>query len=362
MRVLLSTTSGNGHFRPLLPLARALEAAGHEVACAAPAEAAAMVEGAGLRHLPFDGVPGDHPDRVAVMSALPTLPPHEAEHLMGKEVFGRLNTSFALPGARAALASFSPDLVVHEGAELAVRLAAEDRPVVTVNPCLSIRAYVESAAEGVADLHPGLAAEMLDGPWVSWFPQVFDLPDSPASVRRLRDPALGGQRAPELVYVTLGSEAHSLPFLGMVLRPLVAGALQSGLPVLVATGGEIDPGQLAGLEGDLTVERWVDQDAVLACAAVVVHHGGAGTTRGALAAGVPQVVVPLFADQPYNAGQVVAVDAGVRLAPGPQLEQDAADAVRALVADPPAGVAAMAGAVAALPTADEAVPWLESLV
>lgn len=31
----------------------------------------------------------------------------------------------------------------------------------------------------------------------------------------------------------------------------------------------------------------------------VVHHGGQGTTAAALAAGVPQVVVPSFADQPY---------------------------------------------------------------
>ena len=44
MRVLLSTTSGAGHFRPLLPVARALADAGHEIACAAPEEARAMVE------------------------------------------------------------------------------------------------------------------------------------------------------------------------------------------------------------------------------------------------------------------------------------------------------------------------------
>ncbi|WP_425473877.1 nucleotide disphospho-sugar-binding domain-containing protein [Saccharothrix saharensis] len=31
----------------------------------------------------------------------------------------------------------------------------------------------------------------------------------------------------------------------------------------------------------------------------VVHHGGAGTTAAALAAGVPQVVCPFVADQPH---------------------------------------------------------------
>jgi UDP:flavonoid glycosyltransferase YjiC (YdhE family) len=31
----------------------------------------------------------------------------------------------------------------------------------------------------------------------------------------------------------------------------------------------------------------------------IVHHGGAGTTGAGLAAGVPSIVVPFFADQPF---------------------------------------------------------------
>jgi UDP:flavonoid glycosyltransferase YjiC (YdhE family) len=37
---------------------------------------------------------------------------------------------------------------------------------------------------------------------------------------------------------------------------------------------------------------------------VVIHHGGAGSTLSALAAGVPQVVVPQGADQFLNAAAV----------------------------------------------------------
>jgi sterol 3beta-glucosyltransferase len=32
---------------------------------------------------------------------------------------------------------------------------------------------------------------------------------------------------------------------------------------------------------------------------VVVHHGGAGTTAAALRSGVPSIVTPFFADQPF---------------------------------------------------------------
>jgi sterol 3beta-glucosyltransferase len=42
----------------------------------------------------------------------------------------------------------------------------------------------------------------------------------------------------------------------------------------------------------------------------VVHHGGAGTTGAGLRAGVPAVVCPFFADQPFWARRVHALGAG----------------------------------------------------
>ena len=50
--------------------------------------------------------------------------------------------------------------------------------------------------------------------------------------------------------------------------------------------------------------------------AAVVHHGGAGTTAAGFSAGVPSIVIPFFADQPYW-GQRVA-DLGVGPAPIPR--------------------------------------------
>lgn len=374
MRVLLSTTSGAGHFRPLLPVARALTRAGHEVACAAPVEAAPMVTREGLRHLPFDGVPPDHPERAAAFGRAPTLPPAEARRLVGEEVFGRLNTTYALPGARAAVAEFRPDLVVHETGEAAVRIAAEAAgvPVVGVNPSLSIDAFVTSVARGTASLRADLGLDpdedgrrALAAPCLSWFPAAFDNPETAfGDVRRHRDPELPTAPSADrhLVYVTLGSEAAALPFFGPVLRAAVEGAVRAGSPVLVSTGKQVDPALLADVGGDLTVETWVDQAEVLQRARVVVCHVGAGTTLGALAAGVPLVALPLFADQPDLAARVDATGCGRVVAPGPSLTDDVADAVRELTAAPPPGTAGTAAQIAALPPIDDAVPWLESLV
>ncbi|HEY7119538.1 MAG TPA: glycosyltransferase [Tepidisphaeraceae bacterium] len=50
------------------------------------------------------------------------------------------------------------------------------------------------------------------------------------------------------------------------------------------------------------------------CAALV-HHGGIGTTSAALAAGIPQLIMPLSHDQPDNAARVIALNAGDRLMP-----------------------------------------------
>lgn len=372
MRVLLSTTSGAGHFRPLLPVARALQRAGHEVACAAPVEAASMVEREGLRHLPFGGVPPDHPDRAAAFGRAPTLPPAEARQLVGSVVFGRLNTTYALPGAQAAVAAFGPDLLVHETGESAGCLAAEAAgvPVVGVNPSLSIAQFVTAVSDGVAPLRTSLGLDpdedgrsALAAPCLSWFPESFDIPGAPfGDVRRYRDPDLpGGGDARDLVYVTLGSEAAALPFFPPVLRAAVEGALAAGHRVLVSTGKPVEPDPLAGLTGDLTVETWVDQAEVLRRARVVVCHVGAGSTLGALAAGVPIVAVPLFADQPVIAERVAATGCGRVAQPGPSLSEQVAAAVGELAQRPPAACAHLAAEIAALPPIDDVVPWLASL-
>ncbi|WP_436530999.1 glycosyltransferase [Actinoplanes sp. HUAS TT8] len=49
--------------------------------------------------------------------------------------------------------------------------------------------------------------------------------------------------------------------------------------------------------------------------AVVVHHGGAGTTAAALRAGVPSVAVPFTADQPFWGERIAALDSGPRPVP-----------------------------------------------
>jgi rhamnosyltransferase subunit B len=61
--------------------------------------------------------------------------------------------------------------------------------------------------------------------------------------------------------------------------------------------------------------NYVPFSKVLPRAAAFVHHGGIGTVAQALAAGVPQLVVPLAHDQPDNAVRVCRLGVGDMLVP-----------------------------------------------
>lgn len=140
--------------------------------------------------------------------------------------------------------------------------------------------------------------------------------------------------------------------------------------VLLTTGVAIDGDGPQPPGPHVRVERWVPQADVLAQAAAVVCHGGSGTTLGALAAGVPLVVTPLFADQPYNGRRVAAVGAGLVVEPRDQGAMrsavdpgDLRDAIATVMAGEGYGraAAAIAADIRGLPPADDALELLSAV-
>jgi vancomycin aglycone glucosyltransferase len=78
---------------------------------------------------------------------------------------------------------------------------------------------------------------------------------------------------------------------------------------LILAQGWANPARVDDREDCFAVGE-VNQQALFARVAAVVHHGGAGTTTAAARAGTPQVVVPQVADQPYWAGRVSELGIG----------------------------------------------------
>lgn len=71
------------------------------------------------------------------------------------------------------------------------------------------------------------------------------------------------------------------------------------------------------------------------------------------------ITIPFFADQPYNAESIAAVEAGRTVLPGRDLESRLNEALDAVLTEEPTGSARMAEAVATLPNISAAISLLE---
>jgi UDP:flavonoid glycosyltransferase YjiC (YdhE family) len=380
MRALFTSTRGAGHFNPLVPFALAFERAGHEVMVAGPPGIEGPVESAGFRFWQFDLPPDDEMD--AIWAQVPQLSPDEANIMVIGEIFGRRYAEAALPRLRAAIEEWRPDVVLRDANEYAGALAAELYGVRHGRVAISLSSSEELAlglvrgswdairqAEG---LSPDPDAHALRGsPWLTTFPRGLDKGEMP-DTHRFHDPAWTepanelpdwwpGRGDQPLVYVTFGSVAgafsQTLPAFAVALS-----AVES-LPVrvLLTVGRDLDLHALPEIPDNVHVEPWVPQQDVLGHAAAAVVHGGSGSTLGALAAGVPLVVVPLFADQPYNARRVQEVGAGIAVEPNrddiPATIAPLRAAIESVLSEPSYGERAreLAAEVRAEPPVDAAV-------
>jgi UDP:flavonoid glycosyltransferase YjiC (YdhE family) len=167
-----------------------------------------------------------------------------------------------------------------------------------------------------------------------------------------------------LVYVSFGSVAGSLGAFAAVYPAVLAVLAPLPVRVLMTTGSGYDPTLLDPLPANALATQWWPQDAAMPETAVVIGHGGFGTTMTALAAGVPQLVLPLFSsDQFLNADRVQEVGVGIRRLGGPDAVPEVPGLVQQLLDEPGYAEAArrVAADMAALPDVTTTVAVLEEL-
>ena len=390
VRVLFSTTAGAGHFGPMIPVAHACQAAGHGVAVAAPASFAKSVADAGLAHLPFPDVPADQMG--AVFGRLPSLPREEANRIVVAEVFGRLDAQAALPTLMDTIRDWTPDIVVRDPAEFGALVAADRSGLPQVQVAIDMGGFIPAAADwldepirelermaGIDDIRGSQRA--LATPTFSSVPAALDQPPAEGSgqdqakgrVWRFRTdiaasgpslPAEWGDPAAPLVYVSFGSVAGSTGRFDALYPAILEVLADLPVRVLITTGNGYDPARLDPWPANAWATQWWPQAAAMRDAALVVGHGGFGTTMTALAAGVPQLVLPLFSsDQFLNAERVQAVGVGARLLGGLDAVPAVSGAVRELLDQPRYAEAArrVAAEMAALPDVRTTVAVLEEL-
>ena len=178
------------------------------------------------------------------------------------------------------------------------------------NASLNSDAVLGSASLDASDV--GLLAREFGHPIADDVGPIWRYRTDPSSTAAL-PPAWGDQDLP-LVYVSYGSVLAGAGHVNTLYAETLEALAEQPIRVLMTTGTAFDLDALGSVPANARVERWWPQADVMPAASAMIGHGGFGTTMMALAAGVPQVIVPLFAaDQHQHAVQVAAVGAGVRL-------------------------------------------------
>ena len=376
MRILFSCIPSEGHFSPLLPLARALAARGNEVAFAVAEawrfraaeegfESFAAGPAAEEVHARFE------PEREQIFR----LPQEQRRPLQFSGIFGRLHAPEKLPELLAVARDWDANAIVHDSSDLAAPIAAAVLRVPSVNHSFGAmipRAALELGARVVEPiwlehgLEPDPHAGAFRGLFIDLAPDSFAWEKPQGRVVRMRPaaavvgaaPAWLDELEPPLVYVTLGTVFN---------RPAVFRVLLEGLDgrfsALVTTGRDVDPAQFVPVPPRVRLERFVPQAHVLDRAAAVVSHGGSGTTLGALAHGLPLVLVPQSADQFDNAARCGAAGAALVLRPE-ELTADALQVALARVLEEPVfaeRARRIASEIHAMGTPDEVAAAVEEL-
>lgn len=342
MRILFSIISGTGHFHPMVPLARALERAGHEVAFAVAGEFKPTVEANGFRAFAagvgFESLmgrisPEEWKERQAMMRQADPEKMAEVMVPLFVDMFARRKVQDLMP----LCDEWKPDLLVHESMEFGAPLVAEKRGL----PYAS----VQVGGGNLMDFKPDLFARHLDALrgelglapdpkleaiarylHLSFMPPSFFGTPLPRTTQYLKMEIFdqsGAERLPEwverlgdkpVVYATLGTVVNKLLH---HLGTIAEGLRDEPLELIITVGRDQDPAQLGPQPANVHVERYIPQSLLLPKCDLAVMHGGYNSVMSAVYAGLPVIVMPLAADQPMNAracarlgmGQVLDVDA-----------------------------------------------------
>ncbi|HEY8626047.1 MAG TPA: glycosyltransferase, partial [Solirubrobacteraceae bacterium] len=282
MRALFSCVPGYGHFHPLLPLARALVADGHDVTFATAASFAGRVESAGFAALPA-GI--DQAERIARFAPyreeLQSLPFDQRRTVGFTRNFATIDAPAKVSELRTAALGWEPDLIVHDSSDLAA-------PVV-------------SAALGIPTAHH--------------------------SFGRLVPPAILARAAAESESIWRDAGLTPEPY-GGAFRGLYLDICPPSFQTeVVPAGTRVEP-----LPANAVVERYIPQALLLPHCSAVVSHGGSGSVLATLGAGLPMLLVPQGADQFENAAHCRRLGAARVLLPD-ELTADAARAAAVSLLD-----------------------------
>lgn len=331
MKILFASAPGYGLMMPLVPLVWAAQAAGHTARLATTGRMCAVAAGAGLEVVDVcpdqdlwarlqagvgrgpGGGPPVSPFRMFTEEMTPGTVEAAREHGADLVVWtsdhgsGELAaTTLGLPGLEFGnRVSWSTRDQGGPGSDISGVAAVRTQLGLDGTP-LHIVARVDPRAPsmgGLVDDEP----DPRDG--VPWWSMRY----VPFNGGAVVEPWARQTPARPRVLVTLGTVVPTVAGTDVV-SVLLAALADLPVEVVLALGDASLP-KGTELPSNVRAVGYLPLSAVLPTCRLIVHHGGSGTTAAPLHFGVPQLVLPAFADNPLSAKRVS--DRGVGLAHDP---------------------------------------------
>jgi UDP:flavonoid glycosyltransferase YjiC (YdhE family) len=385
MRVLFTTLPATGHFHPLVPIANAAVAAGHDVAFATAASFCSVVEAVGFQCFPagFDrsGVPLD-----VLFPEMRSLTGEAFSHFINGHIRVEVEGAQMANDLRALASEWRPDLIVRDAPEYGGCVIAEvlGIPHASVRTAVTASSYAGRrfvareldmlrAAHGLpADPEVAMPFRYLH--LAGEPPGLWPVDDPPAPTSHLLRPEpfdrSGTEGLPDwvadlngapTVCATLGTFMNRS---SEVFKAILDGLRDEQLNLVLAIGRDQDPAQFGVVSPNVHIERYIPLSLLLPHCAAVVCQAGFSTVVTALDHGLPMVLIPLGADQPLVAQQMARLGVGPVLGPTDRTPEAIRDVVQSVLTDRTYRNNAehVRDAMAALPGPAHGVTLLEQLV
>ncbi|HTJ66870.1 MAG TPA: glycosyltransferase [Actinospica sp.] len=375
MRILFTFIGGSGHFRPLVPFARAAQAAGHTVAVAGSGGRFEEITAAGftaLRTSEPKPRSADEPEQ-----RLEPVDLAREEQVMRDGFAGRGARRHAELLREIAL-DWKPDVIVRDEVDFGSAIAAETLGI----PCVNVIVLLAGGLTRKDVIHDPIAAlrtehGLAPDPELTRLNGQLVIMPAPPSLRDPRYPlppdtfwCAPGTRVPNrahrapstvepLIYFTLGT----LDTYRDVFERVLAALRDLPVRVVATVGRQLDPASFGPQPDHVRIEQFIPQDEILTEADLVIAHGGSGTLIGSLAHGIPSLLLPMGADQPHNTGRCVELGTALELDPVTFTPDAAARAVTTLLHEATYRQAAqrIQAEINTLPEPADALPLIEAL-
>jgi MGT family glycosyltransferase len=351
VRALFTFTGGSGHFLPTVPLARSLAERGHDVMYACQEAMVGSVASRGWKAVPSGGAtllgPGNRRPLVPVDRVM--------EERVVRKVFAGTVARTRTPRLLEIAGEWRADLIVHDEMDFAGAVAAEclDLPhAAVVVIAAGGFARPEVVAEPLAELRDENGLDPQDT--LGMLHRYLTIVPVPPSYRDPRDPLpttahyvrpavleaypdrrhetgpASPRRRPR-VYFTLGTIFPQES--GDLFARVLAGVSRLPVDVVVTVGREIDPADLGDQPPNVRIEQFLPLEDALAHTHTVVSHGGSGTVIAAVSLAIPQVLLPMGADQPQNADRCTQLGVGEALDAMTSTSDDIAEATATVIGE-----------------------------